>query len=382
MPFSHGRIRVLSPSQITGTLLTLLLMMLSLIALPGITNTAAAQSPALNCAPLGSSTPSASATPLALPGLPGVKVPEGATKVVVGYMPLSIYAPIYVAYEKGYYAQEGLDVELQSFTNGTDMTVLTATNKLNIGLTGVGPAFWNAVSQDLPLKIIAPGHSEGSPVASPLMISRKACEDGSIKTVADLKGKKVSVNAPGATELWLGKALETGGLTIADVDLQYLTFPDAVTALDSGALDAAIVGEPVATKAEQDGLAVRLLSDFPVQGIWPTMVFGNENWLKSNPDVAVGFVRAYLKASNDLNTNFNDPMNLAIINKYTNVSPELIAESIKPVYSKDGAIDLKSLDQLQSFFNGRGLLDYDKPIDPATIVDNQYVNKANEGARS
>ena len=34
--------------------------------------------------------------------------------------------------KKGYYAQEGLDVELQSFTNGTDMTVLTATNKLNI----------------------------------------------------------------------------------------------------------------------------------------------------------------------------------------------------------------------------------------------------------
>lgn len=385
MPFSYGRIRVLSPSQVVTALLSLTLVLLSFAAVPGIVTPATAQSSALNCSPLvsASTTPSAtSATPIALPELPGVNVPAGATKVVVGYMPLSIYAPIYVAYEKGYYAKEGLDVELQSFTNGTDMTVLTATNKLNIGLTGVGPAFWNAASQDLPLKIIAPGHSEGSPVASPLMISKKACEDGSIKSVADLKGKKVSVNAPGATELWLGKALETGGLTIADVNLQYLTFPDAVTALDSGALDAAIVGEPVATKAEQDGLAVRLLSDFPVQGIWPTMVFGNENWLKSNPDAAVGFVRAYLKAAHDLNTNFNDPMNLAIINKYTNVSPELIAESIKPVYSTDGAIDLKSLDQLQSFFSGRGLLDYDKPIDPASLVDSQYVNRANEGAGS
>ncbi|HWV34413.1 MAG TPA: ABC transporter substrate-binding protein [Thermomicrobiales bacterium] len=358
-------------------LLSLAVALVSLASIPSMIT--AAQTPALTCAPLNTATPAA---PISLPEIPEVKTPDGATKVVIGYMPLSIYAPLYVAYDKGYYADEGLDVELKSFTNGTDMTVLTATNQLNIGLTGVGPAYWNAVAQDLPLKIIAPGHAEGSPVASPLMISKKACEDGTIKSVADLKGKKVSVNAPGATELWLGKALETGGLTIADIDLQYLTFPDAVTALDSGALDAAIVGEPVATKAEQDGLAVRLLSDFPVQGIWPTMVFGNQDWLQANPDAAVGFVRAYLKAANDLNTNFNDPMNLAIINKYTQVPADLIAESVKPVYSTDGKIDLDSLNELQTFFGDRGLLDYSDPIDPATLVDSQYVDKAHEGAGS
>lgn len=358
-------------------LLSLALALVSLASIPSMTT--AAQTPVATCAPLNTATPAAS---ISLPEIPEVQAPDGATKVVIGYMPLSIYAPLYVAYDKGYYADEGLDVELKSFTNGTDMTVLTATNQLNIGLTGVGPAYWNAVAQDLPLKIIAPGHAEGSPVASPLMISKKACEDGTIKSVADLKGKKVSVNAPGATELWLGKALETGGLTIADIDLQYLTFPDAVTALDSGALDAAIVGEPVATKAEQDGLAVRLLSDFPVQGIWPTMVFGNQDWLQANPAAAVGFVRAYLRAANDLNTNFNDPMNLAIINKYTQVPADLIAESVKPVYSTDGKIDLDSLNELQTFFGDRGLLDYSDPIDPATVVDAQYVEKATEGAGS
>lgn len=363
--------------------LSLVMVLVTFVAVPGGAGAATSQTPGVNCSALAASTPSvSSATAVPLPEIPAVNVPDGATKVLVGYLPLSIYAPIYVAYEKGYYAQEGLDVTLQSFTNGTDMTVLTATNKLNIGLTGIGPAYWNAVSQKLPLKIIAPGHSEGSPVASPLMISKKACEDGSIKSVADLKGKKVSVNAPGATELWLEKALETGGLKIGDEDLQYLTFPDAVTALDSGALDAAIIGEPIATKAEQDGLAVRLLSDFPVQGIWPTMVFGNENWLMSNPDAAVGFVRAYLKASNDLNINFNDPLNLAIINKYTKVPADLIAESVKPEYSTGGSIDLASLIQLQTFFGSRDLLDYDTPLDPASLVDTQYVDKAREGSGS
>ena len=364
-----------SVSASLGLVLSGVLSLLSLLLVPAA---ATAQG---TCTIAPASTPiAADATPIALPEIPSFSVPDGATKLVVGYMPLSIYAPIYVAYEKGYYAEEGLDVELQSFTNGTDITTLTATNKLNIGLTGVGPAYWNGVSQGLPLTIIAPGHSEGNPVASPLMISKKACEDGTIKSVSDLKGKKVSVNAPGATELWLEKALETGGLTIADIDLQYLTFPDAVTALESGALDAAIVGEPVATQAEQKGLAVRLLSDFPVQGLWPTMVFGNSDWLKANPDAATGFVKAYLRAAADLNANFNDPLNLAIINKYTNVPADLVAASVKPIYSEDGAIDLASLDELQTFFGNRGLLDYDTPIDPATIVDTQYVDEATAGS--
>lgn len=365
-------------TPLLAILLSGLLSLVSILFSP-VSPVAAAQT-ALNCDP-ASATPVAAASPVASAEIPTFTVPDGATKLVVGYMPLSIYAPIYVAYEKGYYAAEGLDVELQSFTTGTDITTLTATNKLNIGLTGVGPAYWNGVSQGLPLTIIAPGHSEGSPVASPLMISKKACEEGTIKSVADLKGKKVSVNAPGATELWLEKALETGGLTIKDVDLQYLTFPDAVTALDSGALDAAIVGEPVATQAEQNGLAVRLLSDFPVQGIWPTMVFGNSDWLKANPDAATGFVKAYLKAANDLNTNFNDPVNLAIINKYTKVPADLVAASVKPIYSTDGTIDLKSLDELQTFFMSRpDLIDYDTPIDPSTMIDTQYVDKAKSGS--
>jgi len=337
---------------------------------------ATAQTGTLSCAPLAAGTPEA--TPVETVEIPPVTVPQNATSLKVGYMPLSIYAPIYVAYDKGYYAEQGLDVELQSFTNGTDMTVLTSTNQLQIGLTGVGPAFWNAIDQGLPLKIIAPGHAEGSPVASPLMISKKACEEGTITSVADLKGKRVSVNAPGGTEFWLDAAMRTADLTIEDVDLQFLTFPDAVTALDAGALDAAIVGEPVATQAEQQGLAVRLLPDFPVQNIQPTMVFGNEGWLQDNPDAAAGFVAAYLKASRDLMANPNDPLNLAIINKYTEVPADLVAASVKPVYAEDGRIDMDSLDQLQAFFGNRGLLEYDELIDPASIVDTQYVDQALE----
>ncbi len=155
-----------------------------------------------------------------------------------------------------------------------------------------------------------------------------------------------------------------------------MSFPDAVVALEAGALDASIVGEPLATQAERDGLAIRLLPDFPVQDIQPTMIFGNEQWMADNPEAAAGVVAGYLRASRDLTENFNDPLHLAIIEKYTGVPPQLIAESVKPVYSTDGAVNFESLSQLQTFFGERGLLDYDEDIDPTTVVDGSYVEAA------
>lgn len=347
-------------------------LLLSLLAPVSLAGTAQGA----NCQPLDTGTPVPEVA--AAPELPGVTIPDGATEVTFGYIPVSIFAPVFVAYEKGYFAEQGLDVQLEILPGSSDMVLLTATGDMDMAISGVGPAYWNAVDQGLGVEIVAPGHQEGSPIASPLMISTQACEDGTITSVADLEGKRVAVNAPGATELWLDIALETGGLSIEDVDLQYMSFPDAVVALDAGALDASIIGEPLATQAERDGLAVRLLSDLPVQEIQPTVIFGNQQWMADNPEAAAGIVAGYLRASRDLTENFNEPLHLAIIEKYTGVPAQLIAASVKPVYSTDGTVNLDSLNQLQTFFGERGLLDYEGAIDPAMMVNAVYVEAALE----
>jgi NitT/TauT family transport system substrate-binding protein len=331
---------------------------------------------ALSCAPLELPP----ATPAATTSAPAA-TPRPATgelqKVTMGYVPVSIFAPVFVAKEKGYYAEQGLDVSLEPLPGGADMVVLTASGDFDAGIGGAGPAFWNAINQGLPLKVIAPGHAEGDPVATPLMISKANCESGAIKSVADLKGKKVSVNARGATEYWLNQALSTGGLTINDIDLQTLAFPDAVAALASGAIDAAMVGEPLATKAEQDGVAVRLASSFPVQDIQPTLVYANEDWASKNPEAAQGLVTADLKASRDLTgAGYKDPQNLAIIEQYTKVPAALVADAVQPIYAVDGQINVEGLNKLQTFFRGLGELDYDTDLDPNSFIDTQYVDAA------
>jgi len=367
----QGRATVGSQGVSIAVLVSLLIALLPIVSVAP----AAAQS-TLSCEPIPKATP-AEPIPDSVE-IPAFEVPEDALDVTIGYTPVSIFAPMFVAYEKGYFAEEGLDVTLEALPGGSDMVVLTATGQFDAGLGGIGPAYWNAAAQDLPVTIIAPGHMEASPVASPLMISKKACENGDITRVSDLEGRKVAVNSPGATELWLDVALRTDGLTIEDIDLQYMAFPDAVAALDSGALDAAIIGEPLATQAENDGIAVRIASEFDVEQYQVTAIFANDQFLQENPEAATGLVTAYLRASRDLNENFNDPVNLAIIEKYTGVPPSLVAESIKPVYQDEGAIDLETLAFLQTFFRERGLLEYDRDLDPATMVDTTFVEGARE----
>ena len=295
----------------------------------------------------------------------------------VGFVPVSIYAPIFVAKEKGYYAEQGLDVTLEPLAGGADLVALTASGQLQATAAGAGPAFWNAMAQGLPLRLIAPGHGEGVPVATPLMIPKAACESGQITRVADLKGTRVSVNARGATEYWLAQALATDGLTLDDIDLQTLPFPDAVVALGAGTIDAAMVGEPLATKAEQDGIAVRLATDFPVQDVLPTAILANADFAEENPTAIQGLVTAYLKACRELSAGgFRDPTNLAIIEQYTGVPAALIGSAIPPVYAVDGEIDAAALGKLQAFFRERGQLEYEQDLDPEGFIDRRYVEAA------
>src|SRR5690606_31629813 len=180
---------------------------------------------------------------------------EELTDVSIGYVPVLIYAPVMIAHDKGYFEERGINSTLNPLPGGADLVTLTANGEFDIGIAGAGPAFFNAIQRGVELTVIAPLHFERPPLATPLMVSKERYDSGELTSVEDLRGKKVSVNARGATEYWLDQALRQGGLTIEDIDLQELGFGDVAAALESGALDAAMLGEPLATQAEQNGIA-------------------------------------------------------------------------------------------------------------------------------
>jgi NitT/TauT family transport system substrate-binding protein len=325
-------------------------------------------------------TPSSEATPTTA-GDSGTTPTAGSgdlEQVTIGYVPVLIYSPVILADAKGYLADQSIDATLEPLAGGADMVTLTANGDFDIGIGGAGPAFWNALEQGVELQVIAPLHFEGSPQATPLMVSKERFDSGEITSVEDLRGKKVSVNARGATEYWLDQALQTGGLTIEDIDLQTLAFQDVPAALESGALDAAMLGEPLASQAEQNGIAVRLVDNF-ISDFQPTFVWVNPGFAEEHPEIVVGFVTAYLQACRDISgDDWASEENLSLLEEATGVPAEVIAASSRTYCEPNGEIDVADLEALQAFFAERGLLEYEEPLDINTYIDTSYVEQALE----
>jgi hypothetical protein len=70
--------------------------------------------------------------------------------------------------------------------------------------------------------------------------------------------------------------------------------------------------------------------------------------------------------------------NLSILNSYTNVPIDLIRESARTYCEPNGAVNVDDLATLQEFFMERGLIEYDEPLDVATLIDTQFVEAALE----
>src|SRR5438132_10086254 len=170
------------------------------------------------------------------------------SRVVHG--PVLIFAPLYVGIERGYFARQGLEIELIGTPGGMSSFAVLASGRAEAVIGGLGASLFNAAARGLDFKVVGPVHMERPPVSTPLVVSKNAYDSGEIRAVADLRGRKVSVNVIGsATEFWLHSALLRGGLTIDDVQLVAVNFPDVPAALANGAIAAGLLGEPLATLA-------------------------------------------------------------------------------------------------------------------------------------
>lgn len=306
------------------------------------------------------------------------KTPSGDLQTVkFGFVPVAINAPVYVAAEKGYFADEGLNVEFLPVDGGSDAIVQVAAGTFDAVGGGISASMLNAVARGIEFEIAAPLHTERPKLASPFVVSKKRFDNGELTKMSDLKGKKVATNNRGtATEWWLSEALKQGGVDITEVEVIGLPFPQVAPALESGTLDGAILTEPFATAAEDKGFIVRLSENF-ISDFKPTYVYFNKQWVTANPDAATRFIKAYLRGARDLQgEQYFDAANVAAIAKYTRVNPEVIKRARRPYFDPNGAVPLADIQTLQAFYRKQGLLNYDQDIDMSKFVNTKYVEEA------
>lgn len=141
------------------------------------------------------------------------------------------HAPLFVALEKGYFKDQGLDVEFIAPANPNDPPKLVGAGKADIAVS-YQPQHHMHVDQGLPLVRIA------TLIATPLN-SLVVLEDGDIKTIADLKGKTVGYSVGGFETLLLKVMLEKEGLSLEDVTLVNVNFSLSPSLL-TGKVDAVL----------------------------------------------------------------------------------------------------------------------------------------------
>lgn len=299
------------------------------------------------------------------------------TKIRVVHVPVLIFAPLYVAIERGYFAQQGIEVELITTPGGVSSFAVLAGGNAEVVVGGLGAALFNAAARGLDFKVVGPVHMEKPPVSTPLVVSKRAYDRGEIRSVRDLRGKRVSVNVLGsATEFWMQAALLKGGLSLSDVQLVAVNFPDVPAALANGAIAAGLLGEPLATLAEDQGQIVRLSEDF-IDGVQVTALYYSGAFMRAQPALATGFMVAWLQASRYLYGNgYKRDDVAAIVEKYTRVPAAIVKRARPPFHEPNGRMNFNDFTRLQQFFRTRGELTYDKPLQPSQYINTTYVQQA------
>ena len=293
---------------------------------------------------------------------------------------------VYVAEKKGFFREEGLDISFISFDSAAKMIAPFASGDLDVGGGGTSAGLYNAVARGIDIKIVADkNHTPPGQGIQPLLVRKDLIDSGRFKTLADLKGLKISTAAPGsAASTTLDRALKMAGLKLADVEQVYMGFPQQAVALMNKALDAAFTAEPSATQAVNSGAAVRFMGDdeiYPMHQL--AVVFYSGNFIKSKPEAARRYMRAYLKGVryyNDavVNGHLSGPRGEEILAIFAEKIPlkdnSLYRTLIAPACDPDGKLQVASLAEDLEFFRKSG--DIEGKVTLEQALDTSFAEQA------
>jgi len=128
----------------------------------------------------------------------------GADKVAVGTGGSASDAPFYIAYDKGFFKDEGLDVDLIVLDSGAKVIAPLGTGELDVGSGALSVGFWNALIRGVKFRIVADrGHTEPGYLYQTVFMRKDLIDSGQFKSLKDLKGMRMGFAAQGVTSLSL-----------------------------------------------------------------------------------------------------------------------------------------------------------------------------------
>lgn len=312
------------------------------------------------------------------------KTTDGLTVVKVGTLRQSSDVGLFIAADLGYFKDEGIKVEFTNFASSTDMIAPLGQGRLDVGAGGIAASTFNAVGNDIGIRMVADKGSNRPGYGYPFVI-RSALAD-KVHDFADLKGMTLNVAAKGTSpEVCTAAAAKAAGLNYnKDIKAEHLNFPQMLPAMQNGEVDAGILAEPFATKGIADG-SLKLLSRSdqicPDQE-FATLLYG-EKFISESRSVGEAFMAAYikglryygaaLKGGHIVGTNASTVVD--ILSKHTALKDKktwslITAQAADP----DGKLNLENLADCLSFWRDQGYIKSDVSV--ADAVDTSFVDAA------
>lgn len=251
------------------------------------------------------------------------KTADGLTKIKVGYIGLTCEAPLYVAYEKGYFKEMGLEAEMVK-CDWIQFKDLVGMGTIHVVQQPI-MAFLKPIEEGLDVKLTAGIHRGCLRVQAPL--------GSNIKTVQDLKGKRIGVPGMGTPPfIFANRVLGDNGLDPRN-DVQWKVFPSAELglALEKGEIDALACSEPVgllllAEKKVQN--IVDQTTDEPYASEYCCDVIVNGKFADNNPETTAALTKAIMKGAKWVEVNPRAAAVMSVEKKYIASNPELNADAI------------------------------------------------------
>jgi len=283
-------------------------------------------------------------------------------KLRVSTIPIAGMVPLYTANKLGYFKNEGLEVSIEFAAGGAQSLPLVVQGTLQLSN---GPIVSVALAnqQGFDLRLLGPTLDDKRAV--PGQTASLVKSDAPIRSVADLKGRRVAVNTINSVNWMYDRAfLRKHGLDPAQVTYVEIPFPSMVDALLRGHVDAINVPQPFHRIAVNTGKA-RVLG-YPFVEVQPGLHIaaygGSATWLDANPNTVKAFTRAMRRSVAHLRANPAEAKNL--IAEFTKSKRELVEQV--PIDDWSTELSVADVAATLKVMRQEGILT--KPLDARSLI--------------
>jgi NitT/TauT family transport system substrate-binding protein len=297
-------------------------------------------------------------------------------------------APFYIAQERGYFRDNGLDVRFRFFESAQPIAAAAVAGDIDVGVTALTGGFFNLAEKGT-LKVIGGAlHEEAGYPGSAVLASNKAY-DGGLTNTAKLPGHSFAITQYGSSfHYMLGRLADAEHFDIKSVTLRPVQQPaNMLAAVTSGQVDATIAIASMAKPAEAAHQAriIAWVGDIVPYQI--TAVFATTAMTQAHADVLRRFAAAYRHGVADYREGFlrldaaHHPVvdaktdaAVAAISKYVFTGdPQARAKILQGAgyYDADGALDVNDVQDQVRWFKQQGLVK--GSVDPASMVDTRFL---------